>query len=215
MRRYFPILAVSLALVLLAGCTTQGTATGIPTGGTLPDGFRSETPGSGTASPEASEGGSPRSSVSGKPDEHPDDGDSHKDDGDSNYKFSAENPPPSGFRDPDVDGGKTGAGKLSLKVKIDPTCAEQGESILVTLKTKPDVQVSFFTQFKEEPSGKMRVYEGRSNAQGLYSQRLDVRSDQEPFQYTLFGAAADDKGTDGGHSGQWFHVVAEKGGCNR
>ena len=203
MRRSLPHLIASALLALLVAC---GSGSAEPFGSQLPDGFKPGTPDASTG------GGSPKPDGSAEPEAE----DSHEDEEEGGHvegKYTAEDPPSETFRDADVDGGRTGSGKLHLQMRITPGCAEQGGEIEVTMKTKPDVQVAFFTQFKEEPSGKMRVYEGRTNAAGLFVQTMPVRDDQMPLQYVIQGAAADDKGSDGGHSGQWFHVVAEKGGC--
>lgn len=211
MKRRLPHLIAALALAALTAC---GSGSAEPFGAKLPDGFKPS---------QASEpAGSPGASHAEEPDghggeDHPDKADHEKapdgTDPHDEFKYTAEKPPPETFRDPDVDGGRTGSGKLRLQMKITPACIEPGGVIEVTMKTKPDVQVAFFTQFKEAPSGKMRVYEGRTNALGLFTQKVPSDPDQMPHQYVVQGAAADDKGSDGGHSGQWFHVVAEEGGC--
>lgn len=208
--RLSPLIAAT-ALVALAAC--GGDANSAATLDQLPDGFK-PTPSRSAPSGAASTGtGKPASTVPSAGASHNSNKPEHKEN--SEFTYTAERPPPETFRDPDVDGGRTGAGKLRLQLKIVRGCIEPGESITVTMKTKPDSQVAFFTQFKEAPSGKMRVYEGRTDSRGLYSATVPSDPDQMPYEYVIQAAAADDKGSDGGHSGQWLHVVAEKGGCNR
>lgn len=204
MMKRLPPLAAALLMAALSAC---GSGAAEPSSAQLPDGFR---PATESPSPGGSPGETEKGHEGENKGEHEGEGEGESHD---EAKYTAEAPPPEIFRDPDVDGGRSGAGKLRLQVKIDPGCVEQGGKLTVTLKTKPDVEVAFYTQFKEEESGKMRVYQGRSDAAGLYAQTLDIREDQLPMQYVVSAAAADDKGTDGGASGQWFHVVAKKGDC--
>ena len=49
----------------------------------------------------------------------------------------------------------------------------------------------------------------------MYIWKLAIPMRIETGTYDVFAAAADDKGEDGGISGNWLFVVADPGGCKR
>lgn len=205
MKRLFPLI-LCLA-TLLAGCTavqTQERTSPIAADLLPPVGFGSRTP---DPAPSRSSASSSKPSVSASKSQASGKEDEPKNDP---PKYAATNPPPQSWRSPDVDGGATG--KLRLYLRINPGCVEQGKTVTVHFKTKPDVQVAFFTGFKNA-DGRSTMYDGRTDAFGFWSKTISVRSDQAAGQYDLFAAAADDKGSDGGHSGNWYFVVGEPGKC--
>ncbi len=128
-------------------------------------------------------------------------------------KYSPESPPPSGFRSADSGESETGSGRVPLQVSIQPSCVEIGDLVTFTLRTKRDVQVAFLTNLPRNAQGQGEEKRDRSNSSGTFAWTVSVLPGTQPDQYTLFAAAADDKGDDGGRSGKWFFVVAAENGC--
>lgn len=198
-RRLVPALALA---AILAGCSSSEPF--------VPSGFQPRpspqtTAPQTTASPAASASPSPSRigpAVTARPTES---GHGHE------PGYTPDDPPSEDFREPDVDGG--GQGTLRLLVRIKPGCVEPGQLITFTLKTKPDVSLLIIPNVAADEQGRAKEYSGRTGADGLWSQTISIPPNHVARESELFASAADDKGYDGGHSGTWRFVIAEKGEC--
>lgn len=128
-------------------------------------------------------------------------------------KYSVEEPPPTTFRRADSGESTSGSGKVPLELKIEPGCVDPGNTLVVTARTKPDVQVGLLTNLPGDAAGRGQEYRGRSDARGLMTWTISVLPKTTPGNYSMFGAAADDKGNDGGRSGTWIFIVGQ-GDCS-
>lgn len=142
-----------------------------------------------------------------------DDDDGHEGENTTTGKYSVEEPPSTAFRRADSGESFSGNGKVPLELKIEPGCVEPGDTLAVTARTKPDVQVGLLTNLPGDAAGRGQEYRGRSDARGLVTWTLSVLPKTTPGNYTMFGAAADDNGNDGGRSGTWLFVVGQ-GDCS-
>jgi hypothetical protein len=127
--------------------------------------------------------------------------------------YSAKNPPSTEFRRADTGESATGSERIQLALRIVPGCAELGSVVRVTARTKPDARVGLLSNVPTQ-QGKASESDGRSDANGYFEWLLQIPSNTAVGNFEIMAAAADDKGPDGGRSGDWLFVVAAPGGCS-
>lgn len=123
--------------------------------------------------------------------------------------YSAAQPPPAGFRDPDL----AARGAIPLTARVSPGCVEHGQKLSITARTRAGAYVRISVIFPNGEFKDVPAHTGTAGSSGAVEWSLKVTDAAKTGEGRVQISARNPDTAEQGSTGTWDFVVTAPGGC--